>query len=221
MPPSQRPRRSRSGRVPTPAAIPVRKRPNPWYIAAAITVAVLVIGGFIAEGLVGILPNNSGVGGSSEYVEGVGEQQEIMPTRSHVPEGVSVTYNTTPPTSGDHWDWWARCGFYPDGMPDERIVHNLEHGNIIVSYNLPDQAQVQQLRAFMDNFELAPAWAVTRYYDQIPPNTVALSAWGVLDTMQGVDETRIERFFREYAGTLGPEFPNGAPCTASGVMESP
>ena len=143
-----------------------------------------------------------------------------MPTRLHVQEPRTVAYNTTPPTSGDHWDWWARCGFYPNGLADERIVHNLEHGNIVVSYNLPDAA-VQQLQDFMDNFELAPAWAVTRYYDQIPANTVALSAWGVLDTMQGVDEPRIERFFREYAGTLGPEFPNGAPCTTSGIMESP
>ena len=221
MPPSQRPRRSRSGRVPTPAAAPARKRPNPWYIAASVIIAILVIGGLAVVDLAGLLiPNNSGAGGSREYVEGVGEQQEIMPTRLHVAEPRRVTYNTTPPTSGDHWDWWARCGFYPDGMADERIVHNLEHGNIIVSYNLPDPA-VQQLEDFMDNFELAPAWAVTRYYDQIPANTVALSAWGVLDTMQGVDEQRIERFFREYAGTLGPEFPNGAPCTASGVTDNP
>ena len=217
MPPSQRPRRSRSGRVPTPAANPPRKRANPWYIAAAIVVAILVIGGFIAEGLVGILPNNSGVGGSKEYVEGIGEQQEIMPTKNHVPDGRRVDYNTTPPTSGDHWDFPASCGFYPDGMDDEKIVHNLEHGNIVVSYNLPDAA-VPQLEDFMDNFELAPAWAVTRYYDQIPENTVALSAWGVLDTMQGVDEQRIERFFRAYSGTLGPEFTNGLPCARARVM---
>lgn len=151
----------------------------------------------------------------------------IMPSRDHFPRARRIAeivpggYSTIPPTSGRHWDAWAACGFYDYALPDELLVHNLEHGNIIVSYNLPDAAQVQQLRAFMDNFELAAAWAVTRHYDQIPANTVALSAWGVLDTMQGVDEPRIERFFREYAGTLGPEFPNGAPCTASGVTESP
>ena len=170
----------------------------------------------------GLLPGQSGgVGNSDEYVAGVGEQQEIMPTRSHVPESQNVNYSTIPPTSGDHWNWWARCGFYADGLPDERIVHNLEHGNIVVSYNLASQEQRGQLREFMDGFDLAPAWAVTRFYDKIPEGTVALSAWGVLDTMQGIDEGRIEDFFRTYAGTLGPEFPNGAPCTTSGVMTLP
>ena len=49
----------------------------------------------------------------------------------------SVFYITLPPTSGDHWERWADCGFYDSGLPDELIVHNLEHGNIVVSYS-PD-----------------------------------------------------------------------------------
>ena len=158
------------------------------------------------------------LGRSNEYVAGVGEPQEIMPTRIHLPDGQRATYNSTPPTSGDHWDWWAQCGFYPNGLPDERIVHNLEHGNIVVSYNL-SAAETARLQAFMDSFEYAPAWAVTRFYDRIPAGTVALSAWGILDRMTGVDAPRIIRFFEEYAGTMGPEFPNGAPCTDSGVAE--
>lgn len=194
-----------------------RRKPNYWYIAASAIIAFLVIAGFVVGGI--SFQGDSGVGSSDEYVDGVGERQEIMPTRIHVPEEQTVAYSTTPPTSGDHWDWWARCGFYEEGLPDERIVHNLEHGNIVVSYNLPAGGELDQLKGFMDNFELAPAWAVTRYYDKIAEGTVALSAWGVLDTMEGVDEDRIEKFFRSYAGTLGPEFPNGAPCTTSGIME--
>ncbi len=194
-----------------------RPRTNIWYIIASGVIAFLVIAGFVVGGI-SFQGRDSGIGSSHEYVEGVGEQQDIMATRLHVPEEQTVNYNTIPPTSGDHWDWWARCGFYEDGLPDERIVHNLEHGNVVVSYNLPDGPELDRLKDFMDNFELAPSWAVTRYYDKIPEGTVALSTWGILDTMQGVDEERIEEFFRTYAGTLGPEFPNGAPCTTSGVM---
>ena len=188
-------------------------------LASAAIIAVillLVIAGFVVGGI-SFQGRDSGIGTHREYVEGVGEQQEIMATVIHVPEEQTVDYNTTPPTSGNHWDWWARCGFYEDGLPDERIVHNLEHGNIVVSYNLPAGPELEKLKDFMDGFELAPSWAVTRYYDKIPEGTVALSAWGILDTMQGVDEDRIEEFFRHYAGTLGPEFPNGAPCTTSGL----
>ncbi len=222
MPQSRRRRRRSSsrGRAADMAITQPRRNTNYWYVAASIIIAILVIAGFVVGGFVGILPSTpEGVGSSNEYVDGVGEPQEIMATRQHVPEGENVIYNTIPPTSGDHWDWWARCGFYADGLPDERIVHNLEHGNIIVSYNLATGPEVERLRTFMDSLELAPSWAITRFYDKIPEGTVALSAWGVLDTMQGVDEERIETFFRHYSGTLGPEFPNGAPCATSGVME--
>ncbi len=199
---------------------PRRKKTNWLYLAASAIIAVLVIAGFAIGGipLGGGGPQGIDVGRYGSYQEGIGVQQELMPTLNHVPETETVEYSTTPPTSGDHWDYWARCGFYEAGLPDERIVHNMEHGNIIVSYNLPNQADVGQLREFMDGFDLAPDWAVTRFYDKIPEGTVALTTWGVLDTMQGVDEERIERFFDAYAGKLGPEFPNGAPCTVTGVM---
>ncbi len=200
---------------------PARKKTNKLYLAASAIVAVLVIAGFAVGGipLGGGGPQVSGVGQYSEYQEGIGIKQDLMPTLNHVPEPQDVEYTTTPPTSGDHWDAWARCGFYEDGLPDERIVHNMEHGNIVVSYNLPDPADVAQLRDFMDGLDLAPDWTVTRFYGEIPEGTVALTTWGVLDTMQGVDEDRIERFIRAYAGTLSPEFPGrGAPCTNSGVM---
>ena len=218
--PTSRRRRRRSAQRGRQAEMVIpqsRPRPNIWYIVASGVIAFLVIAGFVVGGI-SFQGGDDGAGSSKEYVEGVGELQEIMPTRIHVPEEQTVEYNTIPPTSGDHWDWWARCGFYEDGLPDERIVHNLEHGNVVVSYNLSDGPELDRLKEFMDDFELAPSWAVTRFYDQIPEGTVALSTWGVLDTMQGVDEDRIEEFFRHYAGTLGPEFPNGAPCTTSGVM---
>ena len=200
-------------------ARPRRKKTNKLYLAASAIVAVLVIAGFAIGGipLGGGGNQGAGLGRYTEYQEGIGVLQEEMPSRDHVLEGQMVEYSTTPPTSGEHWDFWARCGFYENGLPDERIVHNLEHGNIVVSYNLPDPTDVDRLRDFMDGFDLAPDWAVTRSYDQIGEGTVALSTWGVLDTMQGVDEERIERFFEAYAGRLGPEFPNGAPCAVTGV----
>ena len=219
MPESRRRRRrsSQRGRAAEMVITQPRRKTNYWYVAASGIIAFLVIAGFVVGGI--SFQGNDSVGNSDEYVEGVGEPQEIMPTRIHVSEDENVAYSTSPPTSGDHWDWWARCGFYDDGLPDERIVHNLEHGNIVVSYNLPAGEELDKLKEFNNNFELAPAWGVFRYYDKINEGDVALSAWGVLDTMQGVDEDRIEEFFQTYAGTLGPEFPNGAPCTTSGVME--
>ena len=153
-------------------------------------------------------------GRSSTYKAEIGTQYPIMADNSHVSEGRTVSYSTTPPTSGKHWARWANCGFYPEGLPDELIVHNLEHSNIVVSYNLTP-AEAGQLRQAVDDVSLSRAWGVTRFYDKLEPGTVAVAAWGVMDTMSGVDRNRIKRFFEAYAGRLGPEQDQqgiGIPC---------
>ena len=159
----------------------------------------------------GVQQTNFDTGGSTSYVSGVGTQEDIV-SRGHVPTFQEVEYATFPPTSGDHWDETnlVTCGFYEGGLADEIAVHHLEHGNIVVSYNLPDPAQVEDLRRLIGGIGLAENWGVTRSYDKIPEGQVATSAWGVVDIFDGVDEGRIRTFFDTYAGTLGPEFD---PCT--------
>ena len=98
-------------------------------------------------------------------------------------------------------------------MRDEQAVHNLEHGNIVVSYNFSDPAQVDQLRQAIGDIGLANVWGVTRSYDKIPAGQVAVAAWGVLDTFEGVDGQRIKTFFDTYAGNLGLE---QVPCHFGG-----
>ncbi len=191
-----------------PIARPRRPKANKLYVAASVIIAVLVIGGFAVGGINFQRPSDTG-SSSGEYVEGVGVQQELMPTgarglSAHV-DPRTVDYNTSPPTSGDHWNGPARCGFYEEGLPEEQIVHNLEHGHIVVSYNLHSVEEVDQLKDALNGVGLSEIWGVSRSYDKIPSGTVALAAWGVLDTMQGVDKDRIETFFETYSGALGPE----------------
>ena len=138
-----------------------------------------------------------------------------MPTKDHLDEGVRVEYNSIPPTSGDHWRQWSRCGFFPVRIPDERLVHNLEHGNIVVSFNLTTSEEVGRLREVLEDIDLSADWGVSRTYDRIPSGTVALAAWGVSDTMSGIDPERIRSFFETFAGEQGPE---EIPCSDSGVM---
>ena len=226
MPPSRHRRRSaarRSQRRTPPIASGGGFR-NRWLLFAFAAIAVL----FILALLIPVLPINFGGGGqgeASEYVEGIGVQAEVSASREHFPDMLSIGqvvpegYLTTPPTSGRHWNGWVQCGFYTDPVPDERIVHNMEHGNIVVSYNLTDQAQIDELEEAFDDIGLANNWGVARPYDEIPKGTIYLTTWGVVDgPMHEVDKERIERFFDAYSGKLGPEFPNGAPCTTGGTM---
>ncbi len=85
----------------------------------------------------------------------------------------------------------------------------------MVSYNLATPEEVEKLREVMGDMGLAERTGVTRFYDKTPEGTVALAAWGVSDTIQGVDAERIRTFFEHYAGT-GPE--GNIPCVDSGVM---
>ena len=150
----------------------------------------------------------------------------IMPSRDHFAATLRIAdvdpegYNTIPPTSGRHWDAWSACGFYNYPLPDELLVHNLEHGNIVISYNLADDVEVAELRAAVSAVPLAAEFAIVRRYPRLPPGMVALAAWGALDRMLGVDAGRIAGFFEQYPGTAGPEFPNGLPCT-TGVRMTP
>ena len=137
--------------------------------------------------------------GATNYKEGVGVPQEIMPTDFHR-DGVEIEYNTTPPTSGDHASAAIRCGFYGEEVPDEFVVHNMEHGNVIMSYNLADSAAVGRLKEIHDSLEGGDRWLVTRFYTEIPEGDIAMTAWGVLDQFTGIDEVRISKFLEAYKG---------------------
>lgn len=181
---------------------------NKLILVGSIIIAVLVIGSFAAVPIFQSIggPEAVDLGTAPTYVEGVGENQEIMATKNHVEDGSIVAYNSIPATSGDHYFSPQRCGFYEGEVPDERVVHNLEHSNIVISYNLPNQADVDALEQVYNGLEgWKDYYTVARSYSKIAPGQVALSAWGVLDIMDGVDQERIQRFYEHYVGRLGPE----------------
>ena len=163
----------------------------------------------LVEGLLTITSEESGEAEVTVQLRlrsiGPGEEVAIMPTSNHVPDGEPVFYITLPPTSGDHWERWADCGFYERGLPDELITHNLEHGNIVVSYNLSEEQDIAVLRRALASIGLAEEWGVTRFYDKIPEGMVAVAAWGKRARMPGADRDRMASFFAAYAGVVGPE----------------
>lgn len=55
--------------------------------------------------------------------------------REHIEIGKSVDYNSEPPTSGPHYVEWVKAGIYQAPRDDRNLVHSLEHGYVIVSYN--------------------------------------------------------------------------------------
>jgi hypothetical protein len=211
-----------------------RSRTRRWlYLIASSVIALLVIAGFALGGIpLGGGGGGEGIGYASEHVRGIGEEvANVTASRDHFPVGDLITqhvpegYLTTPPTSGRHWGQWVSCGFFTDPVPDENIVHNMEHGNIVLSYNLAEQTQIDELKQAFDDIDLTESWGVARPYDAIDEGAIALTTWGIIDRwsvsddIAGVDKDRIARFFEAYSGRLSPEFPDdGQRCTSGGSM---
>ena len=71
----------------------------------------------------------------------------------HVAEGTTVTYHELPPVGGYHYPVWAMWGTHTDAVPHPYLVHNEEHGGILLLYNCPSgcPALVTQLQGIIDS----------------------------------------------------------------------
>jgi Protein of unknown function (DUF3105) len=135
------------------------------------------------------VPDTSGIPGVTEY------DTAGWPTTSHngpASQALAhdhatgpVTYSVTPPVGGPHNAIWMNCGIYDKPVPNERAVHNLEHGAIWITYqpSLP-QSEVNALRAFVEKqTTISPVGApASRYMDLTPypglPSPIVVSSWG-------------------------------------------
>jgi hypothetical protein len=71
---------------------------------------------------------------------------------AHVEVGSSVTYCTMPPNSGPHYGLWARYRTYDTPVPWPYLVHDMEHGAVLVLYKCAGScpAVAAQLQAVID-----------------------------------------------------------------------
>jgi hypothetical protein len=60
-----------------------------------------------------------------------------------------LPWNTSPPSNGQHYPEWAVWGFYTEAVNPRRVVHNEEHGGVILWWGeKTPQATVDKLQAF-------------------------------------------------------------------------
>ena len=129
--------------------------------------------------------------------------------RNHIPVGTShtVRYNSDPPTSGPHYDPSARPGIYDEPIPDGYLIHSLEHGYVIISYNvedLPEQESRALVSRLADIAEGERLWKLIVIPRPGMDHRIALTAWQRIDTMDRVDARRIRRFISAWRDR-GPE----------------
>ncbi len=147
-----------------------------WGIGAIVVIGLiygLVILARLSKG-------NKGQIGDSFFDQG---RQHIAVGSSH-PE-----YNSNPPTSGWHYAQSADWGVYKNELPDEQLVHNLEHGGIWISYKGIDETAVLALEKISRSESkviLEP-----RSKNDAP---ISLVSWGKLQKLEKFDEAAVKNF---------------------------
>ncbi len=86
------------------------------------------------SGNAGLLPTAE-TGSASSQPVALGEDIPIAGAL-HIDENETPTdWNSDPPTSGQHYARWVPAGVYQEPVPDGFLVHNMEHGYVVVYYD--------------------------------------------------------------------------------------
>ncbi len=116
-------------------------------------------------------------------------------------------YNSFPPTSGWHDPQWAIWNVYGDPVPQVHLIHNLEHGGVVIQYGseVPDET----VNGIVDWYQESPNGILvaplpeTREAADLQ-DRIALTAWRQLMTCSTFDEGAFSDFRDDYR-YKGPE----------------
>lgn len=118
-----------------------------------------------------------------------------------------VKYKEDPPVGGAHNPKWANCGLYKEPIPDELVVHSLEHGAVWISYN--PSVEGKELDTLVKRLPLDSHILISPNPEQ--KDKFVMSAWNHQLVLTGSDDPRVEDFL--YAFLRGPQTPEpGAAC---------
>ncbi len=156
--------------------------------------ALLFIVALFAPGLPISIGGGGGPDGPGERFADEG-QTHINPGDDH------PAYSSVPATSGWHYDQPfapSPWGVFTQSLEDEVLVHNLEHGGVVVNYNCPDGcpvlvSQLSELLSPYGKYVLSPYPGMDA--------TIALRAWTFLDKFDEFDEERILAFVDAHMGS--------------------
>jgi hypothetical protein len=183
------------------AAWLAQQRRRRWLIAAA----------WIAAGVIFVAVLGYLVWKDAQPAPRPGEDVPVL-GRDHVQPGVPHDpYNSDPPTSGPHYPTTAEVGFYDEAPADEYLVHNLEHGNVVIWYNCSQLSPADcetlkgQIKTTMSQAGLSQVTGTSKLV-AVPRPTMttllALTSWGRIDRLDKFDQKEILDFikaFRDHA----------------------
>lgn len=103
-----------------------------------------------------------------------------------------IEYGQSPPVGGPHMPQWLGCGVYDEPLPEEYVVHDLEHGTIWITHD-PDLPE-DDVAALADDL---PANGILSPYPGLDA-PVVVTVWNAQLELTGADDPRLALFIAEY-----------------------
>ena len=173
-----------------------RQRALTWT-AVVVVAALVIVGVIVWQGRDSdrVSPQDLAAARQQAGSNGVTEYAEAG--RTHIdPSQQPDNWNSNPPTSGDHLASPISAGVYDSPQDERAIVHNLEHGYVVIQYRGIPEDQVNQLREFVR--DRSGSKLVLAPYPSLERDGVALTAWRNLETMQRVNLDVVKAFVDDY-----------------------
>lgn len=117
-------------------------------------------------------------------------------------------YNSNLPSSGSHYVLPTSWGIKDAELPDETLIHNLEHGGIEIAYK-PDlpQAQIDELKKIANLLPASPKFKETKIV-LVPRaannHPIEIAAWTYTYALDSPDQAKILAFYNSHLDK-GPE----------------
>jgi hypothetical protein len=141
-PPSVQAPKRRDSKPTRPSGLAGLRPYWPWIAAGAAAIAVVVIVVVVTSGSGSPVINDAGVkqamvaaGCTYRDVKPLPPKKNPTNYHSDVPTLTTPTkglWSTSPPSGGGHYGAWAVWGFYRQTVNVRQVVHNEEHGGVII-----------------------------------------------------------------------------------------
>jgi hypothetical protein len=129
--------------------------------------------------------------------------------QTHIAVGAShAPYNSDLPSSGPHYAQPTPWGIKDSPVPDETLLHNEEHGGVVIAYkpDLPAD-QLAQLKKAVQNLPASSQFNETKAV-LVPraanSHSIELAAWTYTFNLDSLDSAKIAQFYNDHLDK-GPE----------------
>ncbi len=189
---------------------PARRRSGLLIAAVVVGLVILAILAARSAGVFDAPPKAIDINSAENQPVGEVGQKVADLGNSHIPAGQHATYNSVPPTSGEHYAAPAApasAGVKDTTLPNEVTTHNLEHGGIVIAYNNLAPADVDQLKSLYRSLGNAGYRKIlVEPYPTLSDAKIAVTAWDWILKLQAYDQAQIIKFVRaHYDGKEAPE----------------